>query len=244
MRNPRYRSQQRAVNTTAWLMLLVAGLGAWLVIRALRNDGVDNAMNSNEVAVNTNAPAANDPQTNSSTSQEVPLSSANYAAIVTSLGPVYLQLFPEDAPKTVQNFVTLARRGYYDNQIFHRIVRDFVAQGGDPRGDGAGGTSVYGDTFADEINQHKMVVGSLAMANRGPNTNGSQFFLVTTRPQPHLDGLHTVFGQVVEDTSILRQLNEVETRADRPVVPVQIKTVVAGDTLEEVKEAVSKLNAS
>jgi cyclophilin family peptidyl-prolyl cis-trans isomerase len=106
----------------------------------------------------------------------------------TSEGPIAIELFDEDAPKTVANFKKLAGEGFYDGVIFHRIIRDFMIQGGDPTGTGTGGP---GYTFEDEINDHKIVRGALAMANAGPNTNGSQFFIVTTGEAPWLDGKHT-----------------------------------------------------
>src|SRR5579884_3469922 len=115
------------------------------------------------------------------------------ATLSTNHGAIEVELFDEDAPKTVENFVKLARDGFYDGVIFHRIIKDFMIQGGDPEGTGRGGP---GYTFEDEINRHKIVRGALAMANAGPNTNGSQFFIVTTDAAPWLDGRHTVFGQV------------------------------------------------
>ena len=111
----------------------------------------------------------------------------------TSEGPVTLELFDQDAPKTVSNFKDLADKGFYDGLIFHRVIKDFMIQGGCPQGTGTGGP---GYTFDDEINEHKVVRGALAMANAGPNTNGSQFFIVTTEAAPWLDGKHTVFGRV------------------------------------------------
>ena len=110
----------------------------------------------------------------------------------TSLGTIQIEFFDEDAPKTVDNFRKLAADGFYDGIIFHRVIPDFMIQGGCPEGIGTGGP---GYTFEDEFNQHKIVRGALAMANAGPNTNGSQFFIVTTASAPWLDGKHTVFGQ-------------------------------------------------
>ena len=111
----------------------------------------------------------------------------------TNHGPIELELFAEDAPKTVENFVKLSKDGYYDGLVFHRVIKDFMIQGGCPQGTGTGGP---GYEFEDEINEHKIVRGALAMANRGPGTNGSQFFIVTTDAAPWLDGKHTVFGRV------------------------------------------------
>ena len=114
------------------------------------------------------------------------------ATMHTNHGPIELELFEEDAPKTVENFVKLSSDGYYDGLIFHRVIKDFMIQGGCPHGTGTGGP---GYEFEDEFNDNKIVRGALAMANRGPNTNGSQFFIVTTDAAPWLDGKHTVFGQ-------------------------------------------------
>src|ERR1051325_11117828 len=115
------------------------------------------------------------------------------ATMQTSEGAIGLELFPEDAPQTVENFTKLAGEGFYDGLVFHRVIPDFMIQGGCPQGTGTGGP---GYQFEDEINQHKAVKGSLAMANAGPNTNGSQFFIITADATPWLDGKHPVFGQV------------------------------------------------
>src|SRR4051812_34525461 len=117
------------------------------------------------------------------------------ATIHTNHGDIEVELFDEDAPKTVGNFRKLAADGFYDGLVFHRIIKDFMIQGGCPQGTGSGGP---GYTFEDEFNRHKVVRGALAMANAGPNTNGSQFFIVTTPEAPWLDGKHTVFGQVTD----------------------------------------------
>ena len=136
------------------------------------------------------------------------------ATMKTSQGDITIELFDEDAPKTVQNFKDLAGKGFYDGLSFHRIIKDFMIQGGDPQGNGTGGP---GYTFEDEINQHKIVRGALAMANAGPNTNGSQFFLVTTESAPWLDGKHTVFGQVTDGMDVLDKLEALPTDArDKP----------------------------
>src|ERR1051325_656037 len=130
------------------------------------------------------------------------------ATMQTSRGAVTFELFDEDAPKTVANFRKLASEGFYDGLTFHRIIKDFMIQGGCPQGTGTGGP---GYTFEDEINQHKVVRGALAMANAGPDTNGSQFFIVTTGAAPWLDGKHTVFGQVVEGMDIVDRLEALPT---------------------------------
>jgi peptidyl-prolyl cis-trans isomerase B (cyclophilin B) len=149
------------------------------------------------------------------------------AAMRTTEGVIVFELFDEDAPKTVANFRKLATDGFYDGLTFHSIIKDFMAQGGCPQGNGTGGP---GYSFEDEINDHKIVRGALAMANSGPNTNGSQFFIVTADEAPWLDGKHTVFGQVVEGMDVLDRLNEVPTGgADRPLTPVYISSVEFGD---------------
>ena len=145
------------------------------------------------------------------------------ATMSTNHGDITIELFDEDAPKTVENFKKLAADGFYDGLIFHRIIKDFMIQGGCPQGTGTGGP---GYTFEDEINQHKLVRGSLAMANAGPNTNGSQFFIVTLEATPWLDGKHTVFGQVTSGQDVVDRISGVDRDArDRPLTPVTIETV-------------------
>ena len=141
----------------------------------------------------------------------------------TTLGDISLELFDDDAPKTVENFRKLAADGFYDGITFHRVIPDFMIQGGCPEGTGTGGP---GYTFEDEINPHKVVRGALAMANAGPNTNGSQFFIVTAASCPWLDGKHTVFGQVTEGMGAVDAIEGVPTRAgDRPVDPPKIESI-------------------
>ena len=143
--------------------------------------------------------------------------------MTTSEGPITLELFDEDAPKTVGNFKKLASDGFYDGVIFHRVIRDFMIQGGDPTGTGTGGP---GYQFEDEINRHKIVRGALAMANVGPNTNGSQFFIVTTDEAPSLDGKHTVFGWVVDGMDVVDRIEGTQTDArDRPRTDIRIERV-------------------
>ena len=171
----------------------------------------------------------------------------------TSMGPIKIKLFPELAPKTVENFLTHAENGYYDGLIFHRVIQDFMIQGGDPTGTGMGGESIYGAEFEDEFSMNLFNLrGALSMANAGPNTNGSQFFIVqaaeppATAQQmidggwpkeiaeayaemggtPHLDQKHTVFGQVIEGLEIVDQMAAVETGAqDKPVVDITIDSI-------------------
>jgi cyclophilin family peptidyl-prolyl cis-trans isomerase len=149
------------------------------------------------------------------------------ATLHTNHGAIALELFDEDAPKTVENFLKLARDGFYDGVVFHRIIPDFMIQGGDPTGTGMGGP---GYTFEDEFNDHKVERGALAMANAGPNTNGSQFFIVTTGAAPWLDGKHTVFGRVTDGMNAVDAIEQVDTDAqDKPREPVVIERVELAD---------------
>ena len=136
------------------------------------------------------------------------------ATLHTNHGAIGVELYPDDAPKTVDNFVKLARDGFYDGLIFHRVIPDFMIQGGDPTGTGRGGP---GYQFEDEFNQHKVDRGALAMANAGPNTNGSQFFIVTAEACPWLDGKHTVFGRVTSGIEIADKIAELTSDGnDKP----------------------------
>jgi peptidyl-prolyl cis-trans isomerase B (cyclophilin B) len=145
------------------------------------------------------------------------------ANLHTSHGTIAIELFDQDAPKTVENFRKLAADGFYDGITFHRIIPDFMIQGGCPEGTGTGGP---GYTFEDEFNSHKVVRGALAMANAGPNTNGSQFFIVTTPSAPWLDGKHTVFGQVSAGMDAVDAIEGTATDArDRPLEPVTIESI-------------------
>ena len=145
--------------------------------------------------------------------------------MTTNHGDIVLELFDEDAPETVANFRRLAEKGFYDGLIFHRVIPDFMIQGGCPEGTGTGGP---GYTFKDEINDHKVVKGALAMANAGPNTNGSQFFIVTTAAAPWLDGKHTVFGEVSEGMDVVDKIGTLPTDArDRPTQEARIERLAA-----------------
>jgi cyclophilin family peptidyl-prolyl cis-trans isomerase len=136
------------------------------------------------------------------------------ATINTTEGAITVELFDEDAPQTVGNFKKLAGDGFYDGVIFHRVIKDFMIQGGDPTGTGSGGP---GYTFEDEFNDHKVERGALAMANAGPNTNGSQFFIVTVSEAPWLDGKHTVFGRVTDGMDVVDRIEASDTDGrDRP----------------------------
>jgi len=148
------------------------------------------------------------------------------ATVQTNHGAIGIELFDEDAPKTVENFKKLAQDGFYDGVIFHRVISDFMIQGGDPTGTGSGGP---GYQFEDEFNDHKIERGALAMANAGPNTNGSQFFIVTADACPWLDGKHTVFGRVTSGMDVVTEIEQVETGpGDRPRDDVRIESVSLG----------------
>jgi peptidyl-prolyl cis-trans isomerase B (cyclophilin B) len=149
------------------------------------------------------------------------------ATLHTNAGPISVQLHDDDAPKTVENFRKLAGDGFYDGLVFHRVIVDFMIQGGCPEGTGRGGP---GYTFEDEFNEHKIERGALAMANAGPNTNGSQFFIVTTEAAPWLDGKHTVFGRIVDGMDAVDAIEATETdAADRPLEPQVIERVELSD---------------
>ncbi len=145
------------------------------------------------------------------------------ATMHTNHGAIEVELFDEDAPKTVENFRKLAADGFYDGLTFHRVIPEFMIQGGCPQGTGTGGP---GYTFEDEFNHNKIVRGALAMANSGPNTNGSQFFVVTTEAAPWLDGKHTVFGRVSTGMDAVDRIEATTTGArDNPLEPVVIERV-------------------
>ena len=145
------------------------------------------------------------------------------AVMHTNHGDITIELFDEEAPKTVENFKKLAGDNFYDGVIFHRVIKDFMVQGGDPTGTGTGGP---GYTFEDEPNQHRVERGALAMANAGPDTNGSQFFIVTADACPWLDGKHTVFGRVTGGMDVVNTISALDTDArDRPREDVVIERV-------------------
>ena len=160
----------------------------------------------------TDAPISFDGQT---------LTGKHVIVLKTSKGDVTLELDGDAAPKTVTNFLVLAKAGYYNGLTFHRVIPDFMIQGGDPSGDGTGGVSIYGETFEDEPNDLKMVHGALAMANRGPNTNGSQFFIVQAAETPWLQGRHTVFGHVTAGLDVVDAIAHADRDdRDRPLKPI------------------------
>src|SRR2546429_9207483 len=156
------------------------------------------------------------------------------ATLHTNHGAVAIELFDEDAPKTVDNFLKLARDGFYNGVIFHRVIPDFMIQGGDPTGTGSGGP---GYQFEDEFNDRKVERGALAMANAGPNTNGSQFFIVTTEAAPWLDGKHTVFGRVTSGMDVVDAISAVETDArDKPREDVLIERVEVSEEIFALRQ--------
>jgi cyclophilin family peptidyl-prolyl cis-trans isomerase len=151
------------------------------------------------------------------------LAAVSRAVLKTNEGAIEVELYPDEAPETVANFTKLAADGFYDGLTFHRVIPDFMIQGGCPLGTGSGGP---GYEFEDEFNDHKVDRGALAMANAGPNTNGSQFFIVTADAAPWLDGKHTVFGRVTGGQDVVDRIAAVERDArDRPVEPVTIDSV-------------------
>lgn len=150
------------------------------------------------------------------------------AKVDTTMGSFEIELFADKTPKTVENFTGLAKKGYYNGIIFHRVIADFMIQGGDPTGTGRGGESIWGKPFADEIvkDLKHSSKGILSMANAGPGTNGSQFF-ITLIPTPWLDGKHTVFGEVISGMEVVEAIGKTQTLKpfDRPVVDVVINSV-------------------
>lgn len=150
-------------------------------------------------------------------------STKEFALIQTSMGDIEIELYKKDAPETVANFEKLTKLNFYDGLLWHRVIKGFMIQTGDPNGDGTGGP---GYQFADEINDHKIVAGSVAMANSGENTNGSQFFIVTDKAQTHLDGKHTVFGQVTKGMDVVKTIAEAPVdENDKPLAPITVKHI-------------------
>lgn len=161
----------------------------------------------------------------SDTGAAKPQETGTAAVLHTTMGDIHLRLFPSAAPRTVENFVTHARQGYYNNTIFHRVIRKFMIQGGDPQGDGTGGESIWGGEFADEFSslRHDRPY-TLSMANAGPNTNGSQFF-ITTEKTPWLDNKHTIFGRAVQGLDVVHKIENVKTHKEKPEVDVKIVSI-------------------
>lgn len=167
---------------------------------------------------------------NSNVSMNTSLLSAQGATFVTSQGNFTVEFWPDAAPKTVDNFLRLAQKDFYDGTLFHRVIEDFMIQGGDPNSKNSDwdthGRGGPGYTFADEINDHKLVSGVLAMANSGPNTNGSQFFIVTATSTPWLDGHHTAFGRVISGMDVVLKISKVaKNQNDHPLTDVLLQDV-------------------
>ena len=200
------------------------------------NTNTNTNINSTNQASNTNSntnqgtQAINTNQVTNTNTMPDPIS-ASQAIIKTNLGDITIEFYSEDSPKTVQNFLKLAKEGFYDNTKFHRVIKDFMIQGGDPlsKNDSAKsrwGTGGPGYQFEDEFNTHKLVKGSLAMANSGPNTNGSQFFIVTAPATSWLDGKHTNFGYVISGIEIVDQIeNTAVDSTDKPLEDVIIQSI-------------------
>lgn len=167
------------------------------------------------------------------------LSKNPVVVLETNLGNITIALKPDIAPKAVENFVRLAQKDYYNNVIFHRVIKNFMIQGGDPTGTGRGGESIYGKTFEDEVSPSLQFTkpGILAMANAGPKTNGSQFF-ITTASTPWLNGKHTIFGEVIEGYDVVKKIENSPTDGqDKPVTPVKILKITLVQGQEDNKEA-------
>ena len=158
---------------------------------------------------------------------EQPKVGEEVAIIKTNQGDIKVRLFPEVAPKAVENFKTHAKNGYYDGVGFHRVIKDFMIQGGDPEGTGRGGESIWGTPFEDEFHADFLnIKGALSMANAGPGTNGSQFFIVHAEETPWLNGAHTVFGQVFDGFDVVDKIANLEVdRYDSPEEPVIMETI-------------------
>jgi len=187
----------------------------------------DNLLENKESSVESSKPKKNN---NLENTMSMKFSEEQTVLMKTNLGDIKIKLYTPDAPKTVNNFLNLAEKGFYDGTKFHRVIKDFMIQGGDPLSKEDDkmkyGTGGPGYAFEDEINKHKLVRGSLAMANSGPNTNGSQFFIVTAPETAWLDGKHTNFGEVIEGMEIVDQIeaSEVDAR-DNPVSPVVVESI-------------------
>mmetsp|Transcript_38614 Transcript_38614/g.49271 ORF Transcript_38614/g.49271 Transcript_38614/m.49271 type:complete len:186 (+) Transcript_38614:55-612(+) len=166
----------------------------------------------------------------------------------TSMGNFEVELYYNHAPKTCQNFLELSRQGYYNDTIFHRIIRDFMVQGGDPTGTGRGGESCWGGKFEDEVTRELKHTGAgiLSMANAGPNTNGSQFF-ITLAPTPWLDGKHTIFGRISKGMHVIQRMGNVQVdNADRPTIDVKVYRATPFNPLQEevINEEAQQTNIS
>lgn len=196
-----------------------------------QNQNTNTNTNTNKnVNQNINTNSNQNINTNKNTNT-MPEETITQATFKTSMGDITVKFFADESPQTVANFVKLAKEGFYDNTKFHRVIKDFMIQGGDPLSKDNSSAAMWGTggpgyAFADEFNQHKIVKGSLAMANSGPNTNGSQFFIVTAEATPWLDGAHTNFGQVTAGMDVVDAIGVTPTGArDVPVTPVVINSI-------------------
>jgi cyclophilin family peptidyl-prolyl cis-trans isomerase len=172
---------------------------------------------------------------NENTKVEVKKDTITVAIFKTNLGSFETELYPDKAPKAVENFTGLAEKGYYKAVIFHRVIPNFMIQGGDPTGSGRGGESIWGKPFEDEVNTGLIFdsPGVLAMANAGPNTNGSQFF-ITVAPTPWLNGHHTIFGKVISGQDVVNSISEVQRNAqDKPLKDVVIESITIEKRLQQ-----------
>lgn len=186
------------------------------------NNSINNSINNNSSNQNNNMRTLD--------GQKDLAAEYSKAIMNTNLGSITFEFYADESPKTVNNFMNLASEGFYDNTKFHRVIKDFMIQGGDPNtktdNSATYGTGSPAYKFADEFNNKKLVTGSLAMANSGANTNGSQFFIVTTSATPHLDGVHTNFGQVVEGMDVVSQIENSKTGPrDLPLEPIVVNSI-------------------
>lgn len=202
------------MNKTVLIFILIVLLGfIGLYMATLPKQNNNQAVNfpAPSVTQQQTQPSVNPTQTGVTPLPTQDYISANTGVIKTVKGDIEVVFYPKDAPKTVTNFATLAKRGYYNNLTFHRVVPGFVIQGGDPNGDGSGGVSIYGETFEDELNPNTdsykegYKEGVLAMANRGPNTNGSQFFIMLA-DNPTLPHNYTIFGKVTKGMDVVKKI--------------------------------------
>ena len=204
---------------------IVSLLAMGFIVAGCQTQNLKN--NTNAMNINNSVPKASDV----SEQKAIPTPEFSKAVMKTSMGNITVEFYVKDAPATVNNFIKLAGEGFYDNTKFHRVISNFMIQGGDPLSKEADkkmfwGTGGPGYEFEDEFNSNLLVSGSLAMANSGPNTNGSQFFIVTAESTPWLDGKHTNFGYVVEGKDIVEKIGKAETdSSDRPIQDVTIQSI-------------------
>lgn len=213
------------------ILISIIAIGSLLVVSGIfyianKKINIQKENNTNKITANAN----DDTKENKPT--EIKTQEKTIAIMKTNFGDISLEFFTADAPKTVENFIKLSNNGFYNGVKFHRVIKGFMIQGGDPNSkdnnwsdDGIGGP---GYTFEDEINSHKLIRGTLAMANAGPNTNGSQFFIVTAEATPWLDGKHTVFGRVTEGMDVVLKIENVatdKTKGNHPIQDVVIKSI-------------------